>query len=112
VLHQDISYGNILLLPEPPYVVLIDVDLAIFPDRTNHSAGNWTRTFDSPAVDIPLEDVPHNPRHDLESFFYVLLWLCMEWVRDEATGKMEYCDPDSTSTDTFFPRYDAGFFPI
>ena len=29
------------------------------------------------AVAILKGKVPHNARHDLESFFYVLLWLCM-----------------------------------
>jgi hypothetical protein len=106
VLRRDVSYGNIMLLPELAYGVLIDFDPAIPPDLTNHGAGNRTGTPDPLAVDILLEDVPHNPRHNLESSFYVLLWLCTEWVRDEATGKMEL------RTHTFFSRPVTGDLPM
>jgi hypothetical protein len=84
VLHQDVSYGKILLLPAPHYGVLIDFDLAIKLDRTTHASGHRTGTFDFIAADILSGKVKvHNPRHDIESFFYVLLWLCTEWRREK-----------------------------
>jgi len=106
VLHRGVSYGNILLLLAPAYVALIDFDLAISADPSDHGAGNRTGTFDFLAVGNLLERVPHIPRRDLGGV-RVLLWLCTEWVRDEATGEIERRDLGGTNPYTF-PRCDAG----
>jgi len=75
VLHRDVSYGNILLLPAPAHGVLIDFDLAISIDHSGHSARHRTGTFDL------IENTNHTARHDLESFFYVLLWIAIRYSR-------------------------------
>jgi len=97
VLHRDVSYGNILLLPEPAYGVLVDFNLAIFLDRTGPTTA--PATFDFLAADILFGDVSPRPRELLLR----PMWLCTEWVRDEATGKMELRKPDAIRTHTFFP---------
>jgi len=86
VLHRDVSYGNILLLPAPAHGVLIDFDLAISIDHSGHSARHRTGTFDFMAADILIGNTNHTARHDLESFFYVLLWIAIRYSRYD--GKM------------------------
>jgi hypothetical protein len=62
--------------------VLIDFDLAIDTTRESSSgATHRTGTFDFMAIDVLEGRVQHNPLHDLESFFYVLLWLCIYYGR-------------------------------
>lgn len=58
--------------------VLIDLDLAkekeSDPDTT--SAPHRTGTLEFMAIEV-LKGSPHTWRHDLESFFYVLIWICI-----------------------------------
>ncbi|KAA8895204.1 hypothetical protein FN846DRAFT_348490 [Sphaerosporella brunnea] len=85
ILHRDVSENNILLNPTSPGGFLIDFDLAIRTDRANHAgAGLRTGTFNFMAIDILVpfhENRIHTPLHDLESFFYVLLWLCIYYTK-------------------------------
>jgi serine/threonine protein kinase len=77
-LHRDISYNNILLHPSGFSGFLIDFDLAIYISRqTNSGSSHRTGTYDFMAIDILLGRSPHTALHDLESFFYVLLWMCI-----------------------------------
>ncbi|KAA8894915.1 hypothetical protein FN846DRAFT_971968 [Sphaerosporella brunnea] len=85
VLHRDVSNNNILLNPSGPGGFLIDFDLAIFTDRTRVTgASHRTGTFDFMALDVllPPPNHQHTPLHDLESFFYVLLWVCIYYGKD------------------------------
>ncbi|KAA8895962.1 hypothetical protein FN846DRAFT_921955 [Sphaerosporella brunnea] len=84
VLHRDVSKNNILLHPATPGGFLIDFDLAIFNDRTRTSgAAHRTGTFDFMALDVllPRPGLVHTPLHDLESFFYVLLWIGIYYTK-------------------------------
>ncbi|KAA8910298.1 hypothetical protein FN846DRAFT_775348 [Sphaerosporella brunnea] len=77
VLHRDVSVYNILISPpdHPSAGVLIDLYLAININRPNNSgASHRTGTPDFMAIGV-LDGQPHRACHDLESFFYVLLWL-------------------------------------
>ncbi|KAA8894046.1 hypothetical protein FN846DRAFT_913332 [Sphaerosporella brunnea] len=78
VLHRDVSLFNILIDEDPTRVgkgLLIDLDLAIRRDRLNTTgASHRTGTQDFMAPSL-LKGHPHSFRHDLESFFYVLLWI-------------------------------------
>jgi hypothetical protein len=84
ILHRDVSVNNIVIITTPPASsttstsgVLIDFDLAIDTTRKNSSgATHRTGTFDFMARGV-LKGDEHTPLHDLESFFYVLLWLCI-----------------------------------
>ncbi|KAH9482167.1 hypothetical protein JR316_0004262 [Psilocybe cubensis] len=96
ILHRDISLENILLgkpNAEPGNRgVLIDLDMAIKVDRETNLSGSQfrtgTRAFQSvavlksagwaqasPTVNIP----PQDHLDDLESFLYVLSWICMKY---------------------------------
>lgn len=84
ILHRDISANNIILLPSPggDDGVLIDFDLAVSTARESASgATQRTGTFDFMAYDILADPATaHTPIHDLESFFYVLLWLIIYYT--------------------------------
>ncbi|KAI3317111.1 serine/threonine-protein kinase Sgk2 [Xylariaceae sp. AK1471] len=79
ILHRDISSNNIIIT-EPEMAdgfkgMLIDLDLAKVRDSGPSGARHQTGTMQFMAVEV-LRTVDHTYRHDLESFFYVLLWMC------------------------------------
>lgn len=84
ILHRDISIGNLMVdLSNPAQGVLIDLDFAARvaehgdpPDgETFPPAGTLNfRAFDLLTPEKPLKAYY---RHDLESFFYALLWIQM-----------------------------------
>ncbi len=78
ILHQDISEGNILIVsskqPGDPKGILIDMDVAReckAPSKKNQVIG--TTPFIS--IGSLIGSTGHTYRHDLESFFYVFLWV-------------------------------------
>jgi hypothetical protein len=84
ILHRDVSVNNIIITNPTTsdgtstIGVLIDFDLAIDTTRENCSgASHRTGTFDFMARGVLKGNEQHTPLHDLESFFYVLLWLCI-----------------------------------
>ena len=62
--------------------MLIDLNLAIV-DGERTGGRHITGTMEFVAIDV-LRGVEHTYRHDLESFFYVLLWMCARraWERE------------------------------
>lgn len=79
ILHRDISSGNILLTEEEDDGLLIDFDLAIKLDNVKASgAPNKTGTKVFMSIGA-LYGEPHSFMHDLESIFWVLLWVCVHW---------------------------------
>ncbi|KAM0415913.1 hypothetical protein ACHAPT_013124 [Fusarium lateritium] len=79
ILHRDISSNNIIIT-EPQMAggfkgMLIDLDLAKVRDSGPSGARHQTGTVQFMAIEV-LRKVDHTYRHDLESFFYVLLWMC------------------------------------
>ncbi|CCC14858.1 unnamed protein product [Sordaria macrospora k-hell] len=79
ILHRDISPNNIIITdPETPHDfkgMLIDLDMAKVRDSDPSGARQITGTIQFMAIEV-MENVGHTYRHDLESFFYVLLWMC------------------------------------
>lgn len=79
ILHRDISSNNIIITnPEAAdgfKGMLIDLDLAKERDSGPSGARHQTGTMQFMAVEV-LRRADHTYRHDLESFFYVLLWIC------------------------------------
>ena len=79
ILHRDISENNIIITdPETAdgfTGVLIDLDLAKVVGSGRSGARHQTGTMEFMAIQV-LQRVAHTYRHDLESFFYVLLWIC------------------------------------
>jgi Fungal protein kinase len=86
ILHRDISENNIIITdPETAAGfsgMLIDLDLAVV-DGERTGGRHMTGTMEFMAIDV-LRGVEHTYRHDLESFFYVLLWICARraWERE------------------------------
>ncbi|KAL9100405.1 MAG: hypothetical protein Q9163_004215 [Psora crenata] len=86
ILHRDISENNIIIT-DPSTTngwtgILIDLDLAIV-NRDRTRAQHQTGTIEFMAIDV-LRGVAHTYRHNLESFFYVLLWIYARrsWERE------------------------------
>ncbi|CAE6378080.1 unnamed protein product [Rhizoctonia solani] len=78
ILHCDISIGNLMydVRTQEPY--LIDVDLGKSIEKLGTPSSNHrTGTLPFMAIDLLVpKPPPHLYRHDLESFFYVLVWIC------------------------------------
>ncbi|KAG6041968.1 hypothetical protein E4U17_001609 [Claviceps sp. LM77 group G4] len=79
ILHRDISSNNIIITNLETANgfkgMLIDLDLAKIRDSGPSGARHQTGTMQFMAVEV-LRKTDHTYRHDLESFFYVLLWMC------------------------------------
>ncbi|KAM3556916.1 hypothetical protein ARSEF4850_005304 [Beauveria asiatica] len=85
ILHRDISSNNIII-PSPGKAdgfkgMLIDLDLAKERDSGPSGARHRTGTMQFMAIEV-LRGVNHTYRHDLESFFYVLIWMCARCAWD------------------------------
>ncbi|KAF8422175.1 hypothetical protein EV426DRAFT_513499, partial [Tirmania nivea] len=102
ILHRDISPNNIIVIDDslpqltsvfspaaasdsfawiwprdtPLRGCLIDLDYAIEASTQPSSALDRTGTYPFMAIQILLGQERHRYRHDLESFLYVLLWVC------------------------------------
>jgi hypothetical protein len=97
VLHRDVFLHKIVWNPDgTPGGMLIDFDLAIGMKRTaSTGAMHRTGTFDFMAMQVlrpPLGHL-HTPLHDLESFFYVLLYVCIYY---DNNGKRRKPSPTVT----------------
>ncbi|TWU72883.1 hypothetical protein ED733_004107 [Metarhizium rileyi] len=91
ILHRDISENNIII-PDPGMAygfkgMLIDLDLAK-EEGQGPSGGHRTGTMEFMAIEVLL-GVSHTYRHDLEAFFYVLIWLCARrgWALAEKSAR-------------------------
>lgn len=77
-MHRDISVRNLMTRKQGDqvYGVLNDFDLATKVDRTVTSSKQRTGTQPFMAIELLRPNPPgHLFRHDLESFFYVLVWI-------------------------------------
>ncbi|KAI5779566.1 hypothetical protein EDC01DRAFT_305336 [Geopyxis carbonaria] len=82
ILHRDISINNIMISKAPsvdgPKGFLIDLDYAKMVDsETRSGAPHRTGTVEFMAIEVLSGKAIHSWRHDLESFFYVLIWTCI-----------------------------------
>ncbi|KAI1745876.1 serine/threonine-protein kinase Sgk2 [Xylaria scruposa] len=80
ILHRDISPNNIIITDKAKtgfHGMLIDLDQAKQSDTTIDASGALqpTGTVEFMAIEV-LRSIDHTYRHDLESFFYVLIWMC------------------------------------
>ncbi|KPM39101.1 hypothetical protein AK830_g7452 [Neonectria ditissima] len=83
LLHRDISANNLMIRGETGF--LIDLDLAVAEQRAEASGAHGktgTRAF--MAIGALLGE-QHSFMHDLESFFWVLFWICIHY-----NGPKEY----------------------
>jgi hypothetical protein len=84
ILHRDISIKNIMVrcMGDKFYGVLNDLDMAVeYPKQQGISSKDRTGTLPFMARDQLQTDVSirHRYRHDLESFFYVILCICCRY---------------------------------
>ena len=79
ILHRDISENNIIVTNPDENGgfagMLIDLDLAKVLGSRRSGARHQTGTMEFMAIEV-LQGIDHTYRHDLESFLYVLVWLC------------------------------------
>ena len=148
ILHRDLSINNVMfgMRSGKPYGIIIDWDLAIDMnpregDGDGVSSGHRTGTGPFMAIDLlaARKGPPHLYRHDLESFFYILLWsactfslngrevkkrhrLVEEWtvsnwrdIRDKKAGfftRAGFEDLDEAVTAPFRPLLDSWLRPL
>ncbi|KAJ8496372.1 hypothetical protein ONZ51_g1136 [Trametes cubensis] len=115
VLHRDVSSGNILIVDRPRRIkpctgVLHDYDYSSMTangptpssDGSSKTADDEhkerTGTYYFMAIDLldPEINVLHTYHHDLESFFWVLLWIVLRHTAHGHTNGRAACE-------TFFP---------
>ena len=87
ILHRDISENNIIIT-DPKEAngftgMLIDTEYGKENGSGRSGARQQTGTMEFMAIEV-LRRVSHTYRHDLESLFYVLLWMCARraWERE------------------------------
>lgn len=104
ILHRDISSNNILYSRKPLPITsttnplhhlhgfLIDLDHAtVYPPSTPSGAPPGKRVGTLPFLSIGvLRNNKHTYRHDLESFLYVLLWVCIGGLPEWSDGTWQF----------------------
>jgi serine/threonine protein kinase len=92
ILHRDILENNIIVTDAKgkgdPRGMLIDLDLAKELDSGPSGVRHRTGTMEFMAIEV-LKDKAHTYRHDLESFFYVFLWIIIR-ERDKTLPKTSH----------------------
>lgn len=87
ILHRDISIGNIILTENEEDGFLIDFDLVI-RISDDHASGAPSKTGIKVFMAIgALLGEPHSFMHDLESFFWLLFWICIHYEGRNEKGK-------------------------
>ena len=87
ILHRDISENNIIITDSKETNgftgMLIDVEYGKENGNGRSGARQQTGTMEFMAIQV-LQGVAHTYRHDLESLFYVLIWICARrvWERE------------------------------
>ena len=109
ILHRDISENNIIIT-NPKEAdgftgMLIDEDLAKETGSGRSGARHQTGTMEFMAIQA-LQRIAHTYRHDLESFFYVLLWMCARriWEREFK------CKPEDRPKRNILTKWYTGSF--
>ncbi|KAL6860864.1 hypothetical protein J3F83DRAFT_304069 [Trichoderma novae-zelandiae] len=96
ILHCDISENNIIITdPENSdgfKGMLIDLDLAKEEGKGPSGTRHRTGTMEFMAIEVLL-GTSHTYRHDLEAFFYVLIWLSARrgWALSKARQPRKSC---------------------
>ncbi|KAM4061466.1 serine/threonine-protein kinase [Hirsutella rhossiliensis] len=111
ILHRDISSNNIIITnpgrSEGFKGMLIDLDLAKERDSGPSGARHQTGTMQFMAIEV-LRGIDHTYRHDLESFFYVLLWMCARCAWNVKKG---FCKAGETAPEeSILRRWEVGSF--
>ncbi|KAM4061362.1 kinase [Hirsutella rhossiliensis] len=109
ILHRDVSSNNIIItkpeLADGFKGMLIDLDLAKVRDSGPSGARHQTGTMQFMAVEV-LREADHTYRHDLESFFYVLIWMCVR----ESWTKKQFSRGERPPKESLLRRWEVGSF--
>ncbi|CAD6441533.1 90362bc5-0d07-46b3-b5a5-cb30ce7966c1 [Sclerotinia trifoliorum] len=112
LLHRDISINNLMINEDEEnhswFSFLIDLDLAIKEDRKGASGAKGrtgTRVF--MAIGI-LQGHLHSYMHDLESFFWVLYWICIHYDGPDKEVGSTFLENWNYGTDDFLAILKAG----
>lgn len=85
ILHRNILENNIIIIEAvvkgDSNGMLIDLDLVKELDSLPSGASHRIGTMLFMAIEV-LQGKGHTYRHDLESFFYVLVWMCIRYGED------------------------------
>ncbi|VDB83504.1 Bgt-20301 [Blumeria graminis f. sp. tritici] len=102
ILHRDISANNIIMTGSEAckdwkgYVIDLDLAVLLTDGKSQEKRQAMTGTMEFMALEVLSGScettgavVEHSYRHDLESFFYVLLWQCLScgWEDGEEPNK-------------------------
>ena len=85
MLHRDLSINNLMCDKKPTrhIGILSDWDLASLIDELNavipSNAKHRTGTIPFMSINLLKGDPPHKYCHDLESFFYILIWAAVHF---------------------------------
>ncbi|RUS27839.1 hypothetical protein BC938DRAFT_482661 [Jimgerdemannia flammicorona] len=82
ICHHNVSINNIVIGPTG-YGVIIDLDYAVFIKDLQSNAKHHHRTGTGlfMAIHILLGDKVYMHSHDIESLFYVFIWICCYYGR-------------------------------
>ena len=114
ILNRDISVNGIFFHAGGHTTgIIIGFDMAVRVDREERSgAVHRTGTFDFMALDFlrPPEGHKHNALHDLESFFYVLLWVAIKYQKGgkpnhPPSPQTVFYSPPASDSDPFKTAY-------
>ncbi|KAK3347631.1 kinase-like domain-containing protein, partial [Neurospora tetraspora] len=109
ILHRDISPNNIITTdPETAdgfKGMLIDLDMAKARNSGPSGARQITGTIQFMAIEV-LRNINHTYRHDLESFFYVLLWMCVRQSWSNGFSRKN----EKAPKESFLQRWEVGSF--
>ncbi|KAK2591533.1 hypothetical protein QQS21_010783 [Conoideocrella luteorostrata] len=116
ILHRDISSNNIIITSPGEARgggfkgMLIDLDLALATGRDSGPSGarHRTGTMQFMAIEVLRGVDDHTYRHDLESFFYVVLWMCARCAWDE--GKDLCKDGETAPEESMLRKWEIGSF--
>ncbi|KAK3491616.1 kinase-like domain-containing protein [Neurospora crassa] len=104
ILHRNISPNNIIIM-NPKITnglkgMLINLDMAakVREDGQSPSRQPITDTLPFMAIEV-LRNMDHTYRHDLESFFYVLLWVCARQSWSNGVSGKDEQTPDKSFLD-------------
>jgi len=98
MLHRDISENNIIITK--PITgrelkgCLIDMDLGKELNSVPSGASHRTGTMQFMSIEV-LRGNGHTYRHDLESFFYVFIWMCIRYGHKNVANVEETAAPSS-----------------
>lgn len=114
ILHRDVSENNIVLTDPDTNNgctgLLIDLDRAIETTKMSSGLLTLTGTREFMAYGLlnakPSKPAVHTYQHDIESFFYVLLWVC--GIRSWTNKKLNIRVPSPDPLDSEFSRWNRG----